>query len=50
MILSQGRTVYFGAANQAVNYFSLIGFTCGQFINPADYFSKFTINVNFYKI
>ena len=41
MILSQGRTVYFGPASTAVDYFSRYNFHCGQFINPADYFSKY---------
>lgn len=40
MILSHGHTVYFGAAHTAVDYFAAAGFTCGQFINPADYFSR----------
>ena len=49
MILSQGRTVYFGPARTAVDYFSRYNFHCGQFINPADYFSKYNESSKFIK-
>lgn len=43
MVLSQARVAYFGQASEAVNYFSALGFHCGQFINPADFFIDITI-------
>ncbi|KAL6055486.1 ATP-binding cassette sub-family G member 2-like [Balamuthia mandrillaris] len=38
LLLSQGKTVYFGAANKAVDYFASLGFKCPRFRNPPDYF------------
>jgi len=38
LILSQGRTVYYGAASDSVPYFSALGHDCPNFSNPADYF------------
>jgi len=43
MVLSQGRTVYFGPASEAPNYFASLGFSCGTFINPADHFIDVTV-------
>ena len=38
LILSQGKTVYYGAAADSVPYFSALGYDCPNFSNPADYF------------
>ncbi|KAJ2784550.1 hypothetical protein GGI15_002228 [Coemansia interrupta] len=38
ILLSQGHLVYFGAARDAVGYFSKIGYQCPIHENPADYF------------
>lgn len=38
LILDNGSTVYFGAANEATNYFESIGFPVPRNVNPADYF------------
>jgi len=37
LILAAGGIVYYGAASQAVEYFSRQGFPCPPFTNPADY-------------
>lgn len=39
MLMSQGRCVYFGAADNSVRYFASLGLKCPDFYNPADYFS-----------
>lgn len=40
LLLSQGETVYFGAANQMVPYFGKLGYECPKYSNPCDYFSE----------
>eukprot|EP01035_Chromulina_nebulosa_P025532 gene25532-33328_t len=42
MLLSSGKQIYFGQANEACHYFSSIGYTCPKFSNPADYFLTLT--------
>eukprot|EP01095_Lingulamoeba_sp_RSL-Kostka_P006419 TRINITY_DN200_c0_g1_i3.p1 TRINITY_DN200_c0_g1~~TRINITY_DN200_c0_g1_i3.p1 ORF type:complete len:633 (+),score=155.33 TRINITY_DN200_c0_g1_i3:30-1928(+) len=37
-LLSDGHCVYFGRADQALDYFAEYGFTCSKFINPLDFF------------
>ncbi|XP_065906201.1 broad substrate specificity ATP-binding cassette transporter ABCG2-like isoform X2 [Dysidea avara] len=37
-LISRGRLVYNGPANNALNYFSQIGYQCEQRNNPADFF------------
>lgn len=36
-----GNSVYFGAANEAINYFSSIGLKCPKNYNPADFMSTY---------
>lgn len=38
LLLSEGRTMYFGPANQAINYFTSLSYQCPMHFNPADYF------------
>jgi len=38
LLLSQGRVMYFGPAQDAVAYFSALNFHCPAQFNPADYF------------
>ncbi|KAJ2172398.1 hypothetical protein EV181_007631, partial [Coemansia sp. RSA 532] len=38
LLLSQGHLVYFGSANQAIDYFEAKGFPCPMRQNPADFF------------
>lgn len=38
LILSEGRTMYFGDGGAAVNYFSSLGHQCPSVFNPSDYF------------
>ncbi|KVI10897.1 AAA+ ATPase domain-containing protein [Cynara cardunculus var. scolymus] len=45
-LLSSGRTVYFGDANFAKEFFSSNGFPCPSFQNPSDHFLR-TINKDF---
>ncbi|KAL7591402.1 hypothetical protein Lser_V15G34260 [Lactuca serriola] len=45
-LLSSGRTVYFGNANYAQEFFALNGFPCPSFQNPSDHFLR-TINKDF---
>ncbi|KAF6170333.1 hypothetical protein GIB67_043023 [Kingdonia uniflora] len=45
-LLSSGRTVYFGLASQANEFFSLNGFPCPTMRNPSDHFLR-TINKDF---
>lgn len=40
ILLAKGHLVYFGPAQNAVEYFQKIGYPCPPFTNPADYFSK----------
>ncbi|XP_065906203.1 broad substrate specificity ATP-binding cassette transporter ABCG2-like [Dysidea avara] len=37
-LMSRGRLVYHGPSNNALNYFSEIGYQCEQHNNPADFF------------
>ena len=37
-LLSRGQTVYHGSANNAIDYFSAIGYKCPDRENPADFF------------
>ncbi|XP_058096884.1 ABC transporter G family member 1-like [Magnolia sinica] len=45
-LLSSGRTVYFGPASEANEFFALNGFPCPSLRNPSDHFLK-TINKDF---
>ncbi|XP_016446873.2 LOW QUALITY PROTEIN: ABC transporter G family member 1 [Nicotiana tabacum] len=45
-LLSSGRTVYFGPASAAIEFFALSGFPCPTLQNPSDHFLK-TINSDF---
>lgn len=38
MILSSGRVVYDGPANQMVDYFASLGFPCPEHTNPCDFY------------
>jgi ABC-type multidrug transport system ATPase subunit len=38
LVLSEGRTMYFGNAEDAVPYFSSIGHSCPDAFNPSDFF------------
>eukprot|EP01101_Sappina_pedata_P004816 TRINITY_DN2092_c0_g1_i2.p1 TRINITY_DN2092_c0_g1~~TRINITY_DN2092_c0_g1_i2.p1 ORF type:complete len:648 (-),score=245.09 TRINITY_DN2092_c0_g1_i2:107-2050(-) len=38
LLLSAGKIVYFGETKQAIDYFSELGYSCGSFNNPADFF------------
>ncbi|KAL4452063.1 hypothetical protein ABPG75_007725 [Micractinium tetrahymenae] len=42
LLLSEGRTMYFGTASAAVDYFASAGFRCPEQFNPADYFMDVT--------
>jgi len=46
MLLSNGKQIYYGQANEAVSYFSSVGYNCPKFTNPADYFLTL-INTDF---
>jgi PAS domain S-box-containing protein len=37
LLMVDGNSVYFGAANEAINYFSSIGLKCPKNYNPADF-------------
>lgn len=41
LLISEGRTMYFGRANEAVPYFGTLGYKCPATFNPADYFIDF---------
>ncbi|XP_057772605.1 ABC transporter G family member 11-like [Salvia miltiorrhiza] len=45
-LLSRGRTVYFGEASKADEFFAGAGFPCPEFRNPADHFIR-CINSDF---
>ncbi|KAK4605374.1 hypothetical protein RGQ29_013438 [Quercus rubra] len=47
-LLSSGRTVYFGPASTATEFFATNGFPCPTLQNPSDHFLK-TINTDFGK-
>ncbi|RYH19219.1 ATP-binding cassette domain-containing protein [archaeon] len=38
LLLSEGKLMYFGSSEQALQYFSSLGYPCPQHFNPADYF------------
>lgn len=38
LVLSEGRTMYFGPANAAVTHFAAQGYQCPEVFNPSDYF------------
>jgi ABC-type multidrug transport system ATPase subunit len=38
LLLSEGRTMYSGPAENAVAYFADVGFPCAAFYNPSDFF------------
>eukprot|EP00963_Diacronema_lutheri_P006163 scaffold524_cov357-Pavlova_lutheri.AAC.4 len=38
LLLARGKVVYFGAAQEAVDYFSKMHFVCPDHYNPADFF------------
>ena len=42
LLLSEGRTMYFGEAAAAVAYFAAAGFHCPPQFNPADFFMDVT--------
>jgi len=37
MLLVDGRTCYYGPADEAVHYFASLGLRCSRFMNPADF-------------
>ncbi|XP_059313769.1 ABC transporter G family member 1 [Lycium ferocissimum] len=45
-LLSSGRTVYFGPASAAIEFFALSGYPCPTLQNPSDHFLR-TINSDF---
>ncbi|PVU98739.1 hypothetical protein BB559_001311 [Furculomyces boomerangus] len=44
VLLSQGKTVYFGPQDQIVPYFSKIGYKCPNYTNPADFMFTDVLN------
>jgi len=38
LLLSEGKTMFFGKATEAVEYFAKLDFVCKESFNPADYF------------
>lgn len=38
ILLSQGEIIYCGPRQDVVPYFAGLGYSCGQFVNPADFF------------
>eukprot|EP00250_Pteridium_aquilinum_P011022 c19788_g1_i1 orf=198-2294(+) len=48
-LLASGRTVYFGQANEACNFFAASGFPCPSLRNPSDHYLR-CINSDFDKI
>lgn len=38
LLLSEGHTMYFGEAAEAVPYFASIGYKCPSVYNPADFY------------
>ncbi|OQR96646.1 ATP-binding Cassette (ABC) Superfamily [Thraustotheca clavata] len=39
-LLTNGRTIYYGKANQTVDYFKAKGLNCPSYMNPSDYFMR----------
>jgi hypothetical protein len=37
LVLSMGRTMYYGEAKRAVSHFSKLGFACPSSYNPSDF-------------
>ena len=48
ILMSDGHIVFQGDAKDSTSYFSTMGYTCGLFSNPADYFMK-VLSVNYPK-
>ncbi|KAJ7520684.1 hypothetical protein O6H91_19G017200 [Diphasiastrum complanatum] len=48
-LLSGGKTIYFGNASAACDYFAAVGFPCSSRRNPADHFLR-TVNADFDKV
>lgn len=48
-LLSGGKTVYFGEASQAYEFFAAAGFPCPDLVNPSDHFIR-CINSDFDKV
>ncbi|KAJ1980305.1 hypothetical protein H4R34_002507 [Dimargaris verticillata] len=38
ILLSKGHVVYFGPVDAALEYFAALGYRCGQYDNPADFY------------
>ncbi|KAJ1977873.1 hypothetical protein H4R35_002127 [Dimargaris xerosporica] len=38
ILLSRGHVVYFGPVDTALEYFAALGYRCGQYDNPADFY------------
>lgn len=46
LLLSEGRTMYFGTTPQALVYFSSMGYVCPEHFNPADFYLDI-LSINF---
>jgi len=46
LLITQGRTAYFGSISKAISYFGRIGYQCSSKANPSDYFLE-VINSDF---
>jgi len=44
MILTTGKTIYFGPQTEIIHHFSLAGYDCPQYSNPAEYFIELSNN------
>ena len=40
LILSKGNMVYYGLAENMVNYFTTLGHPCPQLTNPCDFYGR----------
>lgn len=38
LLLVNGKLIYQGSENKVIKHFSDIGYACGHYMNPADYF------------
>lgn len=47
MVLSKGRTVYYGPAQDALSYFTTLGYVCPSNFNPADFIIDTVATTNF---